>query len=324
MGIDKEQPLVSIGIVTYDRPEGLRTTLECITGQSYKNLEIIVSNDCSPTKKTEEVVREFMERDQRIKYYYQKKNITAFLNYAFVLEKATGEFFMWADDDNEWDKYFIEKCISKFGNYSTVMCKARTFFCETGKVLEGELPDLSPEYGVFKNACTNILEPSTAYYYGLHKRSDILWYLEMGGFDFFDCFLGTKLILDGNGIFLIRDYAGYQSNVVGTERYCYKPYNPQPNRCFEYKPFIQANFKLIAGSSKLSYIQKLILKTFVIWRVGRWYTKFEKRYKPIRVWLIKILMRQIKGIIKLQKAIKKLFLVSTKGGKNVCNKRYIL
>ena len=41
------QPLVSVGIPTYNRPEGLRRTLECITKQTYKNLEIIVSNNCS-------------------------------------------------------------------------------------------------------------------------------------------------------------------------------------------------------------------------------------------------------------------------------------
>ena len=37
----ENQPLVSVGIPTYNRPEGLRQTLDCITFQTYKNLEII-------------------------------------------------------------------------------------------------------------------------------------------------------------------------------------------------------------------------------------------------------------------------------------------
>lgn len=290
----------------------MRTALECITGQSYQNLEIIVSNDCSPTKKTEEVVREFMERDPRIKYYYQGKNITALRNIPFTLEKATGEYFMWADDDDEWDKYFIEKCVSNIGHYSSVMCNTRTVFYETGEIQEGVLPDLSPEYSVFKNVCANVLNPSTSFYYGLHRRNDILWYFKMDAFDFFDCFFGTKLLLDGNGIFLIKNYTGYQSNIIGTKKYCYKPFNSQPDRCFEYKPFIRENFKLISISTKLSYVEKLILRVLVIWRSASWYTKYEKQHKPIKVKLIKIIMRQIKNIIKLQKAFRKLFLVFKK------------
>jgi len=33
-------PLVSVGIPTYNRPDGLRRTLECITNQSYEFLLI--------------------------------------------------------------------------------------------------------------------------------------------------------------------------------------------------------------------------------------------------------------------------------------------
>jgi len=33
-------PLISVGIPTYNRPEGLERTLQQITSQTYKNLEI--------------------------------------------------------------------------------------------------------------------------------------------------------------------------------------------------------------------------------------------------------------------------------------------
>lgn len=103
-----DQPLVSVGIPTYNRPEGLRKTLECITGQTYKNLEIIVSDNCSPGLDTEIVVREFMAKDNRVQYYRQDENIGPLLNFQFVLEKTTGEYFMWAADDDLWIKSFIE------------------------------------------------------------------------------------------------------------------------------------------------------------------------------------------------------------------------
>ena len=113
IGDPKNQPLVSVGIPTYNRPEGLRRTLECITGQTYKNLEIIVSDNCSRGPETEEVVREFMTIDSRIQYFRQDTNKGPSFNFQFVLEKAKGEYFMWAADDDQWEKDFIENCLQE-------------------------------------------------------------------------------------------------------------------------------------------------------------------------------------------------------------------
>lgn len=107
----EKSPLVSVGIPTFNRPDGLRRTLECITGQTYKNLEIIVSDNCSPGPETESVVREFMAKDSRIRYYRQEINRGPTVNFGFVLEKATGEYFMWAADDDEWESPFIYRLL---------------------------------------------------------------------------------------------------------------------------------------------------------------------------------------------------------------------
>jgi glycosyltransferase involved in cell wall biosynthesis len=109
-----EQPLVSVGIPTYNRPEGLRRTLECITKQTYKNLEIIVSDNCSPGGDTEAVVREFMVNDSRIQYFRQKENIGSFYNFQFVHEKAQGEYFAWAADDDDRTPEYLETCLQGF------------------------------------------------------------------------------------------------------------------------------------------------------------------------------------------------------------------
>lgn len=82
----EQLPLVSVGIPTYNRPQGLRRTLECITGQTYTNIEIIISNNCSPDEEVENVAKEFMKRDDRITYYKQKENILG-KNFPFFLKK---------------------------------------------------------------------------------------------------------------------------------------------------------------------------------------------------------------------------------------------
>jgi glycosyltransferase involved in cell wall biosynthesis len=109
------EPLVSIGIPTYNRPDGLRRTLKHVTQQSYKNLEIIVSDNASLGVETESVVKEFCQSDRSIKYFRQDKNEGACFNFMFVLEKSTGDYFMWAADDDYFDstdlvKRLVEEC----------------------------------------------------------------------------------------------------------------------------------------------------------------------------------------------------------------------
>lgn len=98
--IESFQPLVSVGIPTYNRPDGLKRTLECILAQTYTNLEILVSDNASPNPEVEKIAREFASRDSRIIYYRQEENKGAVFNFKFVLKQAHGKFFMWAADDD--------------------------------------------------------------------------------------------------------------------------------------------------------------------------------------------------------------------------------
>src|ERR1700688_2286292 len=109
--LDGSGPLVSVGIPTYNRPVGLRRTLEFICGQTYSNIEIIVSDNASLDPGTKSVAEEFAARDERIKYFRQRANIGAMENFRFVLAKASGDYFMWAADDDEWDPRFVETCL---------------------------------------------------------------------------------------------------------------------------------------------------------------------------------------------------------------------
>ena len=104
-------PLVSIGIPTYNNPDGLYKTLNCIAGQSYKNLEIIVSDNASPDIRVQEVLAAFMAGDNRIRKYRQEKDIGVDMNYIFVRQQATGKYFMWAQDDDWWSNRFIERLV---------------------------------------------------------------------------------------------------------------------------------------------------------------------------------------------------------------------
>ncbi len=114
------QGLVSIGVPTYNRPLKLRCALESLLGQTYKNIELIISDNSSTTYETECIAREFAGRDSRVRYIRQQMNIGAFSNFSYLLKQSTGDYFMWAADDDKWEPWFIEKCVSTLIRYPDV------------------------------------------------------------------------------------------------------------------------------------------------------------------------------------------------------------
>jgi len=106
-------PLVSIGIPTYNRADNyLRQALESAINQTYPNLEIIVSDNCSPDD-TEAVVRRYS--DPRIRYFRQSENIGPNNNFNFCLEQARGVYFLLLQDDDMIDTDFVATCMEAAG-----------------------------------------------------------------------------------------------------------------------------------------------------------------------------------------------------------------
>jgi glycosyltransferase domain-containing protein len=105
--------LVTVGIPTYNRPELLSRALELICSQSYQNLQIVVSDNASEDPRVAEVVQERMRADPRVSYHCHPRNLGNVANFGSLIDKAAGEFFLWAADDDRWEPFFIAKCMEE-------------------------------------------------------------------------------------------------------------------------------------------------------------------------------------------------------------------
>lgn len=248
-------PLVSVGIPTYNRPEGLRRTLSCITAQTYQNLEIIISDNCSPSSDTEAVVRGFMAQDPRISYFKQPVNSGPWSNFLFVLKKSRGEYFMWAADDDEWEADFVTRCLSGMSDVGSVMCEFETVFRAKGLVENNPLPRLGETGSTFSDASEflSLMQPTLVY--GLHRRSDIQFALVESAFDFYDCYFVLRLILT-SGVRTIRGVS-YRAGVDSPE-YRVKTADEASGR-LKYLPFARRVMWLFWVSKKLALREKIIL-----------------------------------------------------------------
>jgi glycosyltransferase involved in cell wall biosynthesis len=108
--------LVSVGVLSYQRPEGLTKVLNGVLDQTYKNLEIIVSDNCSAMSEIDDVLNHFTSLDKRVTAYRQKVNIGMQPNHTFVVRKSTGEYFFWLHDDDYISHDYIEKCVARFSD----------------------------------------------------------------------------------------------------------------------------------------------------------------------------------------------------------------
>ena len=140
---DLTTPLVSIGIPTYNRAHSyLRYALRGAVNQTYKNIEIIVSDNCSPDN-TESVVKSF--NDPRIRYYRQKNNIGPLDNRNFCLEQSQGQYFLLLFDDDVIDDDFISTCMDavKWGSEPGVILTGAREIDLKGNVLSAAHNTLS-------------------------------------------------------------------------------------------------------------------------------------------------------------------------------------
>jgi glycosyltransferase involved in cell wall biosynthesis len=108
----KKQPLVSVGIPTFNRPEGLSRVLQCIHKQTYRNIEVIVSDNCTPGETVSQLMNSMASNDDRFHYFRQDKNIGAIANFEFVLHKSSGKYFFWTADDDLCEENFIERIVT--------------------------------------------------------------------------------------------------------------------------------------------------------------------------------------------------------------------
>lgn len=91
--------MVSIIIPLYNKEFAIEQTLCSVIKQTYRDFEIIVSDDGS-TDRSASIVKELAKKDKRIRYY-KKENGGVSSARNFGLSKANGEWIIFLDADDE-------------------------------------------------------------------------------------------------------------------------------------------------------------------------------------------------------------------------------
>lgn len=118
--------LVSVIIPTYNRGKLILRAINSVLNQTYKNIEIIVVDDCS-SDDTKTIVQSI--NDKRVRYLCLDKNSGACVARNKGIECAQGDYIAFQDSDDEWLPSKLEKQIEIMKSV-----KADVSFCNFTKI----------------------------------------------------------------------------------------------------------------------------------------------------------------------------------------------
>ena len=112
LGCSHKYPLVSVAVATYNGSRFIRQQLDSIYAQTWSNIEVIASDDCS-SDNTSDILEEYRQR-YGLRYEINEQNLGLIRNFEKVLSSCRGEFIVLSDQDDVWKPVKLEKIVSIF------------------------------------------------------------------------------------------------------------------------------------------------------------------------------------------------------------------
>lgn len=204
----KDQPLVSIIVITYKSSKFILETLESIKNQTYENIELIVSDDCSPDE-TVSVVENWVQSNRNrfvaVNIVTTPKNTGIAPNCNRGLFAAKGEWVKLIAGDDLLFTDAIERLIEyTLNNNSCKVIFGRIQYLKNGTLTVDTIPEifqLEQKAQIVKNLKGSSIKAPSSF---LHRDTLI----SVGGFDerypmIEDVPMWVKLSLHGHKFYFV-------------------------------------------------------------------------------------------------------------------------
>lgn len=174
--------LVSVITPVYNAEDYLERMLDSVLNQTYKNIEIVLVDDCSKDN-SEKIIKQYQNDNKNIIYFKQLKNLGAGYARNKALELAKGRYVAFLDSDDIWFLEKIEKQIA-------LMKKSNTPFCYTAiEMIDKDDNVIKPKRNI-KEECTykyllhNTIIATSSVVVDRKQLGDFRMHLRRGGQDY--------------------------------------------------------------------------------------------------------------------------------------------
>lgn len=102
--------LVSIITPMFNSEKYIEGTIKSVLNQTYNEWEMLIIDDCS-SDSSPEIVKSFVEKDSRIKYFKTESNQGVSYARNLAIKNSSGQFIAFLDSDDQWESEKLEKQI---------------------------------------------------------------------------------------------------------------------------------------------------------------------------------------------------------------------
>lgn len=203
---DYVKGLVSVITPVYNAEKVIKKTLESVFAQTYKNIEIVLVDDCSKDDSAA-IIKELQETHAEIVYYLQPSNMGAGAARNKALELAKGQYVAFLDADDLWKPEKIEKQISQ------LLEKNGSFSFTAIEMIDGDDNIIKHKRKVkeeidYKFLLSNTMIPTSGVLVDRCVKGDFRMHLRRGGQDYSTW---LQLLRDGTKAYGINEaLVGYR------------------------------------------------------------------------------------------------------------------
>lgn len=121
--------LVSVVMPTHNGDRFLEDSIRSILAQTYANLELVITDDCSDNIVTLEILRRFQEQDSRVDVVYLKENKGPGYARNKSIERARGRYIAFCDSDDRWFADKLERQLAFMREKGCALCCSSYIVC---------------------------------------------------------------------------------------------------------------------------------------------------------------------------------------------------
>jgi len=146
---------VSVLMATYNGEKYVKTQIDSLLNQSYKEFDIYISDDGSKDK-TLEILNEYEKKYSNIHVLSQHSpNGSACKNFLYLLNNVDSELYLFCDQDDEWFSDHIENLVKAYEKESD---KSIPLLIHSDlEVVDGNLNTINPSFFDFSGLSKNPL-----------------------------------------------------------------------------------------------------------------------------------------------------------------------
>ena len=126
---------ISVIMSVYNDQDNISNSIKSILGQTYKDFEFLILDDCS-TDNTYEEIKKFTT-DPRIKLYKNSKNIGLTKSLNFLIEKSSGKYIFRQDSDDVSLSQRFQEQLNVLEREIYQVCTSRAINMQNNKTIPG-------------------------------------------------------------------------------------------------------------------------------------------------------------------------------------------